>query len=952
MKLLKVHFTKICYTINFILIFSPSLYATNTPLAAETCPGVLDNLCSLFPRAKDININFPQNTFLGFTYSSSEDITLNNYNNLTSCLKEKQENGGCFNCRNFTLVNSTGTTMFSQNVTTGQGGAIYTSQKLSITNNSSELIFSNNKSWNIFSTGSRNRGGVCCAGTDFEIINNKNYIYFIDNSSQDGGVAYVAQYVRIQGNTHPILFLNNTVVRDNSGTSGTGGAFFCQNTNISGNSSPIYFVNNQACRGGAFFCNGSLTIEHNPGTVVFNNNAAIYDNNSDGGAICINNNNSFVIQNNPGIVVFDNNFASRNGGGISSKNLRIMNSGPVYFINNTANWGGAFLLNQNGICSLFAEQGDIIFNNNLSYATPWTGKRNAIHCTPGVSLTLGASAGRTLAFYDPIEHQHTTSNPLVFNPESYHQGTVLFSGATVPKDLVDKENFYTESKNTSELRNGVLAIERSAWLGVFKLSQTGGTLRLGGGGTLSNNTNAASGSTITITNLALNLPSILSTGVAPKIWIYPASNTQNNVTTYTENANTSITLSGPLSLLDDDNQSPYDSADLAESLKKIPLLYLSDVTAKRINTDAFIPEGLNAGTHYGYQGLWSPYWEETKTTTDNSSDLTANTLHRHLYADWTAIGYVPNPEYAAYIVPATLWQTFYTLQAGLQTFDNFQTPSHYLFQTRGNALGLFVHQNPKGKIPGFRMDSIGYSLGPSTKTAHNHKVSLSFAKFHSNVKEKNSQNKSASHITFAALELKMPWFHEWIHTSTSLAYSYGSHHISSIFPTRKESAEGKTFSHSLGASASLYLPIQAVTKRFSATPFIKILGVRSFLSSFTETGSKPRKFLTDQPLCNVTVPLGVQSSWRTQFHLPCEWHFEIAYEPMVYQNTPDISTTLIVSGGTWTTEGPTIARNSFVFKGSSLTSIFPNVHIFLNYQGSVSSSTSLHYLQAGSQVTF
>lgn len=719
--------------------------------------------------------------------------------------------------------------------------------------------------------------------------------------------------------------------------------------NILGNSSPIYFVKNKSRKGGALACSANISIENNSENVIFHQNMAIGSSENQGGAIYCNN---FTIQNNPGTIVFNDNFASRDGGSLCTTNFTIRNSGPVYFTNNTANWGGAFMLRQNSVCSLFAELGDIIFNNNTSYATLWTGKRNAIHCTPGVSLSLGASAGRTLAFYDPIEHGHTTSTPLVFNPESYHQGTVLFSGATVPKDLIGKENFYTESNNTSELRNGVLAIERSAWLGVFKLSQTGGTLRLGGGGTLSNNTNAATGSTITITNLALNLPSILSTGVAPKIWIYPASSTQNSVTTYTENTNTSITLSGPLSLLDDDNQSPYDSADLAESLKKVPLLYLSDVTAKRINTDAFIPEGLNAGTHYGYQGLWSPYWEETKTTTDNSSDLTANTLHRHLYADWTAIGYVPNPEYAAYIVPATLWQTFYTLQAGLQTFDNFQTPSHYLFQTRGNALGLFVHQNPKGKIPGFRMDSIGYSLGPSTKTAHNHKVSLSFAKFHSNVKEKNSQNKSASHITFAALELKMPWFHEWIHTSTSLAYSYGSHHISSIFPTRKESAEGKTFSHSLGASASLYLPIQAVTKRFSATPFIKILGVRSFLSSFTETGSKPRKFLTDQPLCNVTVPLGVQSSWRTQFHLPCEWHFEIAYEPMVYQNTPDISTTLIVSGGTWTTEGPTIARNSFVFKGSSLTSIFPNVHIFLNYQGSVSSSTSLHYLQAGSQVTF
>lgn len=938
MKSLHSYFFKTSFVV-FLNMISFRMFAS-----LGNIPDFMKDFLTIFPRVTNLTPKFQENTLLGVSHSSTEDVILNNYDNLTCYLETSSVSGGSLSCQNFTLTNCTGEVFFSENSSTVQGGAVYASQKLIITKNSSETIFNSNTACNVYVTNHQNRGGALYAGTNLEVSNNKNCLYFTNNSTfGKGGAIFSASDSSIQNNQCSILFLNN------SSFSEDGGAISCSNLNILGNSSPIYFVKNKSRKGGALACSANISIENNSENVIFHQNMAIGSSENQGGAIYCNN---FTIQNNPGTLVFNDNFASRDGGSLCTGNFTIRNSGPVYFTNNYANWGGAFLLRQNSACYLFAEQGDIIFNNNISYATLWTGKRNAIHCTPGVSLSLGASAGRTLAFYDPIEHGHTTSRPLVFNSEPYHQGTVLFSGVTVPKDLADKASFYTESKNTSELRNGVLAIEHNAWLGIFKLSQTGGTLRLGGGATLSNSTNAASGSTITITNLALNLPSILSTGVAAKIWIYPASRTQNSVTTYTENANTTITISGPLSLLDDDNQSPYDSADLAESLKKVPLLYLSDVTAKHINTDNFVPEGLNAGTHYGYQGLWSPYWEETKTTTDNTSDLTTNTLHRYLYADWTAIGYVPNPEYAAYIVPATLWQTFYTLQAGLQTFDNFQTPSHYLFQTRGNALGLFVHQNPKGKIPGFRMDSIGYSLGPSTKTAHNHKVSLSFAKFHSNVKEKNSQNKSASHITFAALELKMPWFHEWIHTSTSLAYSYGSHHISSIFPTRKESAEGKTFSHSLGASASLYLPIQAVTKRFSATPFIKILGVRSFLSSFTETGSKPRKFLTDQPLCNVTVPLGVQSSWRTQFHLPCEWHFEIAYEPMVYQNTPDISTTLIVSGGTWTTEGPTIARNSFVFKGSSLTSIFPNVHIFLNYQGSVSSSTSLHYLQAGSQVTF
>lgn len=316
-----------------------------------------------------------------------------------------------------------------------------------------------------------------------------------------------------------------------------------------------------------FLCNSSLY-------QLFN-----LDSNYGGGAIfCF----SCNITNNSKGVIFQNNVSRRNGGAIYTHNLKIQDNGPVLFLNNTSNWGAG--IQNHGTNSQFylsADQGDIVFKRNIAVKND---SRNAIHSTPQLNLQIGARQGYSVKFYDPIENEHPSNTALIFNPQSYHSGTVLFSGSDVsPSESSNANNYTSLIQNTAKIAYGTVACEDKAILRVYKMTQEQGVLRLGNGAVISTNVNATSkttaGCTLTLSRLALNLPSILVQGAqAPKIWIYP--NVSSN--SYTEDNNPTVTLSGPLLLLNSDNEDPYDSLDLSRGITRIPFLYLCDNTNKKL----------------------------------------------------------------------------------------------------------------------------------------------------------------------------------------------------------------------------------------------------------------------------------------------------------------------------------------------------------------------------------
>ncbi|CRI35839.1 Probable outer membrane protein pmp16 [Chlamydia pneumoniae] len=890
----------------------------------------------------------PITTFVGNRHNSSQDIVLSNYKSIDNILLLWTSAGGAVSCNNFLLSNVEDHAFFSKNLAIGTGGAIACQGACTITKNRGPLIFFSNRGLNNASTGGETRGGAIACNGDFTISQNQGTFYFVNNSVNNwGGALSTNGHCRIQSNRAPLLFFNNTA------PSG-GGALRSENTTISDNTRPIYFKNNCGNNGGAIQTSVTVAIKNNSGSVIFNNNTAlsgsINSGNGSGGAIYTTN---LSIDDNPGTILFNNNYCIRDGGAICTQFLTIKNSGHVYFTNNQGNWGGALMLLQDSTCLLFAEQGNIAFQNNEVFLTTF-GRYNAIHCTPNSNLQLGANKGYTTAFFDPIEHQHPTTNPLIFNPNANHQGTILFSSAYIPEASDYENNFISSSKNTSELRNGVLSIEDRAGWQFYKFTQKGGILKLGHAASIATTANSETpstsvGSQVIINNLAINLPSILAKGKAPTLWIRPLQSSAP----FTEDNNPTITLSGPLTLLNEENRDPYDSIDLSEPLQNIHLLSLSDVTARHINTDNFHPESLNATEHYGYQGIWSPYWVETITTTNNASIETANTLYRALYANWTPLGYKVNPEYQGDLATTPLWQSFHTMFSLLRSYNrtgdsDIERP---FLEIQGIADGLFVHQNSIPGAPGFRIQSTGYSLQASSETSLHQKISLGFAQFFTRTKEIGSSNNVSAHNTVSSLYVELPWFQEAFATSTVLAYGYGDHHLHSLHPSHQEQAEGTCYSHTLAAAIGCSFPWQQKSY-LHLSPFVQAIAIRSHQTAFEEIGDNPRKFVSQKPFYNLTLPLGIQGKWQSKFHVPTEWTLELSYEPVLYQQNPQIGVTLLASGGSWDILGHNYVRNALGYKVHNQTALFRSLDLFLDYQGSVSSSTSTHHLQAGSTLKF
>ncbi|WP_100934647.1 polymorphic outer membrane protein middle domain-containing protein [Candidatus Chlamydia corallus] len=911
-----------------------------------------------FPLLEDLT-NFSPNslitTLLGNTKDITQDFTFNNYTSIESYPNTK----GALSCKSLSITNTKARILFLNRFSINNGGAVFTAGSFNLSDNHGLIIFLRNQSLsNDNNRVTDTQGGAIFCSSKCTISRNQGTQYFVNNMAKKSGGAIVASQITINDNTGPMIFCNNTAAYATTYTIPdttinvtpitVGGAIFADTTFIENNSKPIYFLSNQSGLGGAIRTTGSCSIKKNQGPIVFNNNVALDRQTSpdrcSGGAIFCS---EFLIENNPGTVSFDNNVCARNGGAIYTQFMTIKNSGPVYFTNNQGTWGGAVCIHQAGNCTLFAEQGDIIFHNNRTFSTNDSKRRhNAINCANDTTVSFGANQDRSIIFYDPILQKHNVSSIQTVNPEPNHLGTILFSSAYVSNTSISREDFISIFKNNIGLYHGTLALEDRAEWKVYKFDQFGGTLRLGSGAIFSTTSkeNNSIGSEININNLAINLPSVLKKESAPMLWVRPIS----TVAPYSEDNNPVINLSGPLTLLTEENLDPYDSTDLSQPLKEVPLLYLLDVTDRHINTDNFHPESLNTVQHYGYQGIWSPYWIETVTISDNSSEQTTNTVHRQLYADWTPIGYKVNPENKGDIALTTLWQSFHSLFAILRN-QNYQ--SEVSSTASGEAIGLFVHQNSNSNAIGFRMDATGYSLEAASNTS-NHRFAVNFTQFFSNIKESGSRNKVASHTTALALQLDTPWMHEKFSTSSCLAYSYSNHHLRAFRNYGKIETEGKCYGTTLGAAFSCSLPLQWRSQPLHFIPFMQAIAVRSNQTAFEETGDKPRKFATNKPLYNLTVPLGIQSSWQSKFHLPTHWNLELAYQPVLYQQNPEVNVSLASSGSTWPISEMTLARSGISFKCKNHTFIFPNFSVFLDYQGSVSSSTSTHYLQAGTTIKF
>ncbi len=890
----------------------------------------------------------PTTSFFG-VFDQSKEVVCSRYDHIVCSFQSNSRQGGALSAKSIEITDTLDDVIFVGNQSWRGGGALYTEEACSISKNKGVYFVNNNATYT-------SAGGAIYSKTKCSINANQRPVCFGYNTSGIlGGAIYSENACELVGNYSPILFLYNQSLAN------YGGAICSVMTlDITGNNNPVYFVGNKSMGYGGALSSRNINIISNKGGILFSENTGCFSSSAVGGAISTYARNASIydgtiaIEDN-GDVWFDSNISKGNGGAIHALGkLIVSGNSRVRFTNNCGGYvsgmGGAIYYHSDNeshpeFLKFLANKGDILFDKN--YIGNKTARyRNSITIRTSASssgsreVVLSAVGCHLIKFYDPLVCSDVTQFAFKVNETPDCNGTVLFSGATVPSSLTDPANFTTQIKGAScTLYNGYLAIEDGAIFETNFLTNApdgNGIMRLGQNGTLKYvlPSGTASASAISLTRLALNLPSLLKDGSKPAV-----------ITTTDQTADVITISNDGLILLDSENRSPYDSIDLSQGLTKIPLLELVDTNSSQINIKDLDLEAVNRISHYGHQGRWT-FSCEKKEENDTSGALSKT--YRVLYANWAPIGYVPNPKFQANLVANALWESFYIADSNLHEYSAF---SRHL-GVYGGAKGLIHYQYDRSGVPGFHLKTTGYSVGTYASANQDHRFSLNFGQYFSQMKEQGRSNELSSKNYSVGFKAHSHWFNHLISTTVSGVYSYGKHVVDYKYRDEDKASTGDFYSNTYGVSARIDLPVTRVARETTVAPFVEMLGVRSTLSSFTEEGDYARAFSVEHPLYEVESPVGVRGKFYTYKGLSSDWEAELAYRPTLYRQRPVIETKLLASNGTWSTKGSPTAHQAISYRLSHKANLSRHLLMMLNYQGVVSTTTFCNYLQAGMQAQF
>lgn len=738
-------------------------------------------------------------------------------------------------------------------------------------------------------------------------------------------------------NTNQNLYLTKATLQISNQTSTVHGGGIAINICCLDNmQAPIFFKNNYTQdQGGGIYANTQCIIQNNQLPICFDRNIS----QNFGGAIrspYLNIENNFG-----GIYFLSNSTAKQNAGAIDCDNILIKNCGPILFFNNSAlTEGGAILYKIK--CELSADYGDIIFYDNL-LTKP--NQSNSIQGKNASTLLLGAKKYYSIKFFDPVLVQSTNAgpSPVTFNAEKDHQGIILFSSKYIPINETTIPSRFSYFGQPCTLANGIVRVTNGAGLACYQFNQDDGILCLGNNATLTTNKKQGSSDTancnLNVTKLALDLPSITKLDSSiPKIWIYP----NKSGSTYTEDNNPTITVSGDLIFLDKYGNDPYDSMDLSKPMKGVPLLYLWDNANKKIDISNLNLDGVNSQEHYGYQGTWDLHWMNQPVVTNPSSAFTANSSRSILYGNWIPTGYTPNPMHTTTLVANAIWESVYTLSPGMQLGSYFDAKSSSYFD--GQITGMVHVQNSHKSTPGFHMRTKSYWAGGKFAGLQSHKLHLHFGQSFSHIKEKRTKNKLDSKNYGIAFRMNSSINDGFLYLSASVGYAYGDHKTKHFYPNpHYDISTGEFFTSTIGVFAHLLKPLTLSFSDKQVSSFVEARMFQSMVSSFQEKGAYPRSFKTNQHFYDFSLPIGlVIRSTEKLFACP-NWSCKLAYQPTLYRSKPSILTTLLASNGSWLSSGTKVAKHALNFQLISEVELLSRLMIQCSYEGTFSMTTVCNY---------
>lgn len=752
---------------------------------------------------------------------------------------------------------------------------------------------------------------------------------------------------------------------------GTGAIESKGNIVLKDNEYVTFINNNSTTTGGAACSQGNCTISGNQ-IVRFDSNSTA-SSNINGGAICCSSTPpsqpsppapTLTIQEN-NEVSFINNTASGSGGAIYAQNLVLSSQGKgVLFANNTAvngtPKGGAIAIADNGEISLSADGGNITFNGNITKTTgvgSATVTRNAIDLANSSKFTaLRATEGNSIYFYDPITGSGAT-DAININETAgsvTYGGSIVFSGEKLSETEKQQDtNRKTIFKQAVTLKNGSLVLKDGVTVDTNTFTQeAGSTLLMDAGTTLSASTEG-----VTVTNLAVNISSLNGTD---KVTLSATANNKN------------VTLSGPITLMDE-NGNAYENPNLRNS-QDFSFVELSAggtggagtaTPPSSSNTDPQITE--QTPQHYGYQGTWAVKWVQGTGT----GGVGASPQTQTATLSWTKTGYNPSPEKKGNLVPNSLWGVFVDVRSIQEVMKR---STDVIDQGRGiwaSAIGNFFHRDNINKgseiQQGFRHRSAGYIIGASTPTIENNVLNLAFCQLFGRDKDrlvtKNNITSYAGSINFQhegridyiTNLLPQGSYSAWgpiaLMLNAQLTYCHSSNDMKTAYtqpaPQEVKSSWGNDgFGMEIGGLVSI--PTQHFRWFSSYSPFVKVQLTYAHQEDFKESGTDARSFETSD-LFNFGMPIGIKLEKSMGLS---SYDLSIAYVPDLIRSNPDCTTTLIISGDSWQTFGTNLARNALLIRAGNYFTFSDSWEMFSQFAFELRSSSRSYSVDLGSKIRF
>ncbi|SPN73587.1 Polymorphic membrane protein F,chlamydial polymorphic outer membrane protein repeat,Autotransporter beta-domain [Chlamydia serpentis] len=777
--------------------------------------------------------------------------------------------------------------------------------------------------------------------TTITIRNNSASMDFSHNfTSSAGGVIYGGQSVLFENNSGTITFTANSCANSLQGLTPT---------------------ENFALGSGGAICipTGTLNFKNNKGPYTFSYNATP----NDAGAIYVENCN-FI--GNQGAFVFDSNTAAKNGGAICAKVLNIESRGSIDFKYNRAEKGGAIFIGPSigdpikttSTLTIQASKGDITFERNMLNTKP--GIRNAITVEGGGEIvSLSATEGSRLLFYDPITHNLPTTSPtnknIMINANG-SSGSVVFSSQGLSStELLLPGNTTTTLLGTVRVAGGELAITENAAVNVLGFATQGsGQLTLGSGGALG------------LADITGGTPAAVDFTIG-KLAFDPISFLKKDFAAASVNAKTkTVTLTGALSLANHDEDDLYDTP-LLKSPVAIPIAIFKGATV----TKTGFPDGdIVTTSHYGYQGKWSYTW--TRPLLISAPDggfpggLTpaANTLFVVWSSDTPVHStYILNPERYGEIVSNSLWISFLGNQSFSDLLEDVFEANHQGLCITAKALGAYVEHTPRIGHEGFSGRYGGYQASLSMNYVDETTIGLSFGQLYG----KTNANPYDAHCSEQMYRLsffgRFPFVTKHMETRISweTAYGYSNNHLKTTYikPNKTRHSQGQWHNNSYYVLVSAEHPFlnsclltSPLAKAWDLSGFISAEFLGGWQSKFTETGDLARSFSRGKGY-NVSLPIGCSSQLFTSFKkAPSTLTMKIAYKPDIYRVNPHNIVTIVSNQESASISGAHLRRHGLFLQMHDLVDLSEKTQAFLNYTFDGKNGFTSHRVSTGVQSIF